>query len=456
MAESTRSRPDSTRRVVEAVLAQGETHPTYEYLAQVAGVSTRTVAHVIATLRERNLVRTGPARLGPAWGLVLSVALGEESCRAGLVDANGALFHELELTPHPEQAKLDPQMLLARIERAARRVLDRARIDPELAIDGKLPLIGVATAWPCPVRGSKRAAGAVLHTDWSKHKPSTLHEAVAAALGCPPEKTHALNDANAHALAVVFDKARARAADPDDHAGRIDLVLRLGGGLGAATMIGQPHRRARLCFIDSIMLGGARSLAGELAHLPIESSLVAELNGRAKWVDGLAPLSMDWRCSCGQPGHLGALASGTAWARRMAESEIRVWPLREGARRSEISQTNEALAKVADPRITYALEDLGRLIGRSLASPIMLLDPHSLTLTGSFAVKWVLEGIMAERETWRNVFGDGLSIELFGGPAPRYVGVRGAALAVLRRHVYRRFAECLERNRLGSGHTFFL
>jgi predicted NBD/HSP70 family sugar kinase len=183
---------------------------------------------------------------------------------------------------------------------------------------------------------------------------------------------------------------------------------------------------------------------------------VDELNGRSKWVDELQPLSMDWPCSCGQKGHLGALASGTAWTRRMEESNIEVPPLIEGVRRGDVSHTEEALTDIVDPRIAYALEDIGRLVGRSLTAPILLLDPHSLTLTGSFAIGPVRDGIISERETWRHVFGDALDIDLFASDSAKYVGVRGAALAVIRHNIYRRFDEHLQTPSIGRGLAFSL
>ena len=84
------------------------------------------------------------------------------------------------------------------------------------------------------------------------------------------------------------------------------------------------------------------------------------------------------------------------------------------------------------------------MIGRSLASPILLLDPHSLFLTGSYAVEPVVKGIMAEREAWRHVFGDALSVKAIRGQDSRFLGVRGGALAVFRSHVYRRFEDWLD------------
>jgi predicted NBD/HSP70 family sugar kinase len=253
-----------------------------------------------------------------------------------------------------------------------------------------------------------------------------------------------LNDANAHALAVAFDRARDHAHEPASPSWRVALLLRIGGDVGASTLLQAPHSPGRSSFIDSVLVGGARTLGGEIGHLPVESAVVDLLNARSRWVDGLAPLSMDWPCPCGGSGHLASLASGTAWERRMRESDVSLPALLDGVRRGERSLTDRALAETVDPRGIYALEDIGRLIARALAAPVLLLDPHSLTLSGSFAVQAVRDGMIAERETWRHVFGDALSIDFAGSPdRVKYMGVRGAALAVLRRHVYRRFLELL-------------
>jgi predicted NBD/HSP70 family sugar kinase len=376
--------------------------------------------------------------------MVLGVALGTESCRAGLIDANGQVFCAFEGVPVPHQAKLPPDEFLARIAKAVEQVLSDAYEVKELTEEGELPLIGLATALPCPVRGSKRPAGSILNSEWMTYKPGTLPEAIAKATGLPASRVHVLNDANAHLMAIAFDDSRAKSSNGNEQASRIALLLRIGGGIGASTMILAPRRKDRLSFVDSVMLGGARNLAGELAHLPIDAAVVEELNERARWVDGLAPLSTDWRCSCGHSSHLEALASGTAWTRRMAESDIDISPLLTGTGRHPVSRTSQAIEELLDDaRVSYALEDLGRLIGRSLSSPILLLDPHSLFLTGSFAVEPVVNGILAERETWRHVFGDALNVSSVSGSDARFLGVRGAGLAVLRSHVFRRLHELL-------------
>jgi predicted NBD/HSP70 family sugar kinase len=450
-----RARTPSQARLLHALLAQGAEDSTYRNLAEVTGVSPRTVAALMAEMRDLGFVRTSPAALGDGWGWVLSVAIGTETCRAGLVDANGVLHprarSEAEL--EPEQLKLPPKVLLRRVTAAVKEVLQRADGDPELEGARGLRLLGLATAWACPVRGSKRAAGTVMHPDWAELSAPTLPAAVATATGFPLDRVHAVNDANAHLLAAIFDEGRWRAREGDEERSRIALLLRIGGGIGASTMIVAPHRRSRLSFVDSIMLGGARSLAGELAHLPIEPSIVQRLNERASWVDGLAPLSTGWKCSCGQEGHLEALAGGAGWIRRMEESEIEIKPLLEGLDRYDTDQIDEKLKQLEDLRVMHALEDVGRLVGRSLASPILLLDPHSLFLTGSFAVEPVVRGI-AEREAWRHVFGDALTVTPIRGRDSRFLGVRGGALAVFRSQVYRRFEDWLRDPSLADRLTF--
>jgi hypothetical protein len=76
-----------------------------------------------------------------------------------------------------------------------------------------------------------------------------------------------------------------------------------------------------------------------------------------------------------------------------------------------------------------------------------------LTLSGSFAVPLVIQGVRAERETWRRSFGDDLTIRDVGGDERAYLGARGAALAVHRALVYREFEELLAADPAAEGLT---
>jgi len=440
---------ESTAALLHTILAAGATHATNTELAKRANLSPRSVDNVLKYLRERDLVRTPPARLGAGWGAVLSISLGAAGCRAGLVDANGTVFHEHSEPSLPDQTKLPPDSLLKRIVRAGHRVIETAYREGDLLVDGQLPVLGVATAWPCPVRGSKRVVGSVLHRDWLAYDPPLLTHAVADAFGIDRKRSHALNRGNAHALAIAFDSARQR-PDLRDHS-EVAFYLRLGGGIGFSTMILNPGKEGRLSFVDSALIGGARNMAGQLAHVSVSPSLVDELNERGRLCSGLAPLSLDSPCSCGQPGHLEALAGGAAFLKRMKASGV--------AHPEEmVGTTNDLTDALAafdlqDERVRYALEDIGRLVGRALVAPVLVLDPSVLTLSGSFAVPLVIQGVLAERETWRHSFGDGLTINDIDGSDSAYLGVRGAALAVHRALVYRRFEELIAADPTAEGLT---
>lgn len=434
--------------VLHAVLAQGHTKPTHETLAETAKVAPRTVANVVGRVGAQRRVRGGrPLRLGPGLGLVLSLSLGVESLRAGLVDANGDLFHQVEAPAFPSQLDQSPEALFSRLRAAAAEVLDAGLADESLWGDdqARLLLHGAAVAWPSPVDRDARPSGSALgHPDWWRPRlefgePPTLRQRLSDALGDPfsASRCHALNDVNAHALAVAFDQSRERARDPDDDLWRIALIVRIGGGLGAATMQLAPHNRRRLSFIDSRLLVGTNGFAGELGHLPVDRDWIQARN-RDNPFRELARIEYDrWICSCGRKHHLEAFASGAAIARRLKASGYTI----PDDRRERADLIRSAIEGKIDQLQTHALQDVGRLLGRALANPILMLDPHSITLTGSLATKQLSDGVLLERNEWRNAIGDTVQIRSVGGHRGAYLGVRGAALAVIRHFVYRDFMD---------------
>jgi len=245
---------------------------------------------------------------------------------------------------------------------------------------------------------------------------------------------NALNDANAAALAIAFDESRRRADEPPDQHWRVAMVVRIGGGLGASTILLAPHDPAHLSFRRSTLISGTDGLAGELGHLSIDRSIVRERN-KANGFSDLAPIDYEHaQCSCRAKHHLEAFASGRAYVDRLQASGYQI----ADDSRPQRGLIRSALTTDLDPLQEQALKDVGRIVARALASPILMLDPHSITLTGSLAIDAVLEGIRAERNTWLNAAGR--SVSLTAKPDP-FVGVRGAALAVIRRSVYRSYLE---------------
>ncbi len=432
---------------MQAILAQGHRTPTHLELAETAGVDRRTIANVLKEGRaERLLVGGRPARLGPGLGLVLGISLGAESLRGGLVDANGAVHCTFADDRAPGQHEASPEALLARVRAMGVRVLSAALKSPELSGPdaGVLRLLGIAVAWPVPIDRSKRVTGNVLPDGgWRRRDPDTgrvpsLPELIAAAFRGPFDvnRCHALNDSSAAALAVAFDESRARAEEPDDDRWRVALVVRVGGALGVGTILLAPHNRRRLSFIDSLLVEGTNGLAGELGHLAIGRRLIKDINAASH--DDLAPMSYDeWTCLCGAHHHLHAFASGAAVVKRLQASGYTI-PRDD---RGPASVLREFLEGNPDDLQIHAVRDAGRILGRALAGPILMLDPYSITVTGSLASEHLVDGIRRERDMWAHAIKDAVQVSHREGPLSEFIGVRGAALAVIRREIYRAFLD---------------
>jgi hypothetical protein len=98
----------------------------------------------------------------------------------------------------------------------------------------------------------------------------------------------------------------------------------------------------------------------------------------------------------------------------------------------------------------HARTDVGRILGRTLANPILMLDPYSITLTGSLASEELRKGVLLERGMWRSAIGDDVRVNFLSGEANVYAGVRGAALAMIRNFVYRQMGDVIgEKARTG-------
>jgi predicted NBD/HSP70 family sugar kinase len=186
------------------------------------------------------------------------------------------------------------------------------------------------------------------------------------------------------------------------------------------------------------LIEGAGGFAGELGHLPVSTAELAEIVQPREPL--LAPMPQ-LECVCGRTGSrcLQTYASATAFVERMAASHIGVDGLLEGDARNITSVMDEAMQNVHDVRQIRALRDIGRLIGRSLAAPVLMLNPSAITLTGSLAVDHVKTGIESERDRWRHAQDDRAELRVLRGRANRLSAARGAAIAAFRGQLYRRF-----------------
>lgn len=436
--------------VLQTILAQGFLKPGHRHLAEVGGFSERSVSNVLRDLGERRLMVGGhPAKLGPGLGLCLGVSVGRESLRAALVDANGELHHRVDRPPFRNQLDKPAHIVLDRIREVAAEVLTDGVADESLrAADGNLKLLGVSVAWPSPIDRAGRPGGSSLkHATWSAPardtgRIPTLQERVAGVLGQPftPAQMYAINDANAHAFAVVFRGSRMRAGEPETDQWRVVLVVRVSGGLGAATVLSAPHTERRLSFIDSRLIAGTNGFAGELGHVPVGKPVITERNRDCP--SGLARLSYEKaECSCGKGRHhLEAFASADALLRRLETSGLRI----PHGSRGGTNLVRSIFDGEVSAKHIHALTDVGRILGRALANPILMLDPYSITLTGSLAFEDLKQGVLLERGTWRSTIGDHVRVNYLSGDDNIYAGVRGAALAMIRNFVYRQMGDVID------------
>lgn len=433
-----------SKRILQAILAQGEADPTHREIAKAAGVGERTVSKMVSSLRGEGVVRGGhPVRLGPGLGVVLGLSVGMEGLRGGLVDAQGVLYAEQEDPLTADQLDTSAEEMVGRLRALGRKVLAAGLEEEVLRPDParrSLPLLGVSVSWPAPVDREGRPAGNILrHPDWSrvgpdlKRPPLSFWTAQAFAPSIDEERCHSLNCANADAIAVAFDTARERAEEDEDDQWRVLLIVRIGGVLSAATITQGPHRKGFLSFVGGLLISGTNGLAGELGHLPLQRNVIERRNRENPFED-LAPFDYEnARCCGGHLRHLDAFASGRAFVERLEASGYAFPedPLDKAA------MIGAALDGQLDIRQKHALQDVGRIAGAALASPILMLDPFSVTLTGTLGIPQVVEGVRLEQAAWTSAVGETVEVDHRGGPAGTFTGVRGAALAVLRRQVHR-------------------
>jgi predicted NBD/HSP70 family sugar kinase len=414
-------------RVLEALLTHGARRLSLGSLAAAAGVSRRSMTDVARRLSDAGVITREPVAFGRESGLVLAVAVGSENVRAGLVDVNGDILLSNALAPEIDQMSHSPGDMLGRIRAAALPVLEEA-----VENWGSIPLLGAIAALPTPVGRDGYAHGyAFADKEWYT---VPLKDRVASGLGGPflqGTAVDVVNDANAGVMAIGFELARQRAEGPPGPHSEIIMTVRLGGGIGAGTLQLAPYRLGEhFALTRSHLVVGSHGYAGELGHLPINGVWRAINEDRPA---NLAPLA-DWECSCRQRGHLEGMAGVHALKRRLSQSGYKI-----DADEAVGPQLDRLLAN-PDDRVQRALHDTGRLLGRALASPILMLDPQSITLTGYLARDAVAGGITREQHLWSAGVSNTVSIGVLSGFMSDYVEVRGAALMMLRRRRFARLA----------------
>jgi predicted NBD/HSP70 family sugar kinase len=446
------------RRALDGTLTYGALRLPQQEVAERLGMDASTFSRMkndSGGLLVSDRVRgSDVVRFGPDGGLVLSISVGVESLRAGLVDANGDVYAWWNGAAQRGQRDLSPDELAVRVRQAAIQVLSRGLKETKLVEpkeDGRrqpLRLLGAVASWSSAVNRANHLKGRSFPDGWND---IDVRQWLADVLGGPfagPDlpggvpRTHALNDANAAALAIAFDMVR---ADPPEahrpRERRTLMVMRVSGGIGLGTVelpresfpgqdpLISPFVRARL-------MVGTQGAAGEIGHLPIASSeITARYKDESK---GLRKLSVKARCSCNSiDRHLEALAGSQAFTRRLVDNV-------EARYATETEAVEDLLRPGPDgsrpPHINQALRDAGHLIGLGLTGPILVLNPSYITFVGALADRSLLEGVQEKRSVWRGALDTGADIELdaLDRETGMRVGVRGAGLAIQRGSVHRK------------------
>jgi predicted NBD/HSP70 family sugar kinase len=379
----------------------------------------------------------GQIAFGPGAGLAIGISVGTESLRTALVDINGWIRVAHEATPDHTQLLGKPEVLLSRIRTAVEQLIQLGRLDPSLLVDGKIPLLGCAVAWPSPLSREKYPQGyALAHADW--HTGLPLDDRVERELRLGPLDSYAINDCHAAAIAVAHRLTHS----PEGLARRhphLTIVLRIAGGVGGAVVVVEPaknlpERQRESGFLSSVLIGGHDNFAGEIGHAPINPTTIEQLN--RKTPRRLAKLKAV-RCSChspddSPPDHVEAYASGRAVAARFDRKRPMHTVLRE------------ILDDPESPNHNRALRDVGSIVGDALVGPASILNPASVVITGILAVPAV-RALVEERLLAGHLFGREPVVALLDADENSYIRSKGAALALIRNAVHRRLPMILDR-----------
>ncbi|CAL9325407.1 ROK family protein [Streptomyces sp. SudanB182_2057] len=306
-------------------------------LGLAQGTISRIVGPIVAAgvLRELPALSGGggrprvPLDLDPAARLTIGLHIGRQRTSAGLVDLRGTV----QAWCTHERGPAAPGDLLPGAAGLVRRLLAEA---------GGTPVLGIGAAtggWVDPERGT------VIDNEALGWRDVPLGTLLARATGLPVRVD---SGARAHATAEVWF-GRARAAGCSVH-------LFTGNVIDAAVAIG---RRVHV---------GARSAAGNVAHLPVTTP-----PGSSAGDDLRAA------CACGRRGVLQAVATDRA----VLASAARRGVLPGGAEGTGDGLSRlAALAEAGDEGADDLLRARARHIGGAVAHLVDLLDPDLVVLSG--------------------------------------------------------------------------
>ncbi len=420
--------------------ASGLTGPTVRKFANLPDTVERPDHGALEASRFVNRQRGG-YRLGPGLGLVLAFSVGREHLTGALVDASGEPHCVVDTDPTPNQTWDEPGTLLERIRSVAIEVLRTARetsalLTPTGSGVEHIKLIGATVAWPLPMDRATKPQDPMLKSGWNTR---SMRAHLSDAIGLKLSRCHAIKDANAHAMALAFDQ-------PEDAGVGSLMCVHLASGIRLGTVDRALARPNRLPFIDSRLVSGHTGIAGEIGHCRVDAGLVAELNAqtpphmRDRGMLGELDATKPCNCTENAIGHLETVVGGHAVVERLPHVRSSAGPLIERL----IKVRDDA---ATDQAVQLCLRQVGHVLARTLDAAVVAIDPAKIVLTGIHATDHVVTGMTNQRLNAHDLT-DSVQIEAYRPPARiveahglalgrHLIGLRGAALAVLRAALYR-------------------
>ena len=332
-------------------------------VAAETGLNKTTVTSLASELLARGLIKeTGPQHAGAVGrpGLALTLdgsgvgALGLEVnvdyIAAFATDLAGRVLLDWRISFNAMNST--PERSLDELAKAIRQAVD------ELALLG-VTVVGITVAVPGLIDTTTGTVDVAPNLGWYGVPVANMLERAAVSRDVPVTID---NDANLAALAE-FTSGFA--------AGTPDLVYLTGEvGIGGGIIAG------------GRLLGGADGFAGEVGHVPVDPS--------------------GDRCGCGRIG-CWETKVGLAVLVRMVTPD-NAYGTHDGMVRDPEERLAEIEARQAagDPRVTEAVAEVGRWLGRGAATLVNLFNPRVIVLGGYFArlAGQLIPVAQAELERW--------------------------------------------------------
>lgn len=358
-------------------------------LAEATCLTNAAVTRIVQELVSAELVQDtqameagtgrGRKRLGleinPSGGFVLGMSILAINSNVVLSDMCGRIVDLINVEPHDIS---NPEKTLDEFCAVALQILQKHNIDRSRVLGAGVAVAGFLDP----------LTGAVERAPYLGWPPFDLKNSVKRRLKMPVACEN-VNRCIA-AAEVQFGSCQ----------GISDLVLiRAALGLGGAIISGGEFVR------------GARNLAGQIGHIPIDPK-------------GL-------RCSCGSLGCLNTLASGWAVLHEMGLSNLPVsdhgWLESNETKLKKLLSSSES-----DKKVQRAFKEAGAILGRHCVSLLSTLDPQAVILTGPLGRnRFYCDGFEGALRTY------GIAYEIKTAFSSNIVSPAAAASALaLSSHVY--------------------